>query len=114
MGHRLDSKMHIVGGYGESASTGPIITPTIRRTDRWLNRARLPRGANHVGVVADGGRVYALGGHLDQNRYFLGGEKIFEKSNDARSAIAEGRSAAAAVALDGKIHLHRRRRRSHQ
>ncbi len=36
--------------------------------DRWLQGAPLPRGANHVAVVASGNLVYALGGLTEQNR----------------------------------------------
>jgi hypothetical protein len=33
-----------------------------------LDAAPLPRGANHVAVAADAGRVYAMGGFIEQNR----------------------------------------------
>jgi hypothetical protein len=55
-------RMHIVGGYGEGRVDRAYHHVYDPKDDRWFNAAPLPRGANHVAVVADAGRVYALGG----------------------------------------------------
>ena len=68
LGTALDGRMHIVGGYGEGRvdrAYHHVYDPAV---DRWFNAAPLPRGANHVAVAADAGRVYALGGFIEQNR----------------------------------------------
>jgi N-acetylneuraminic acid mutarotase len=64
----LDNKMHIVGGYGEQRVDRPYHHAYDPAADRWLTAPLLPRGANHVGVTVLGGKLYAIGGHLDQNR----------------------------------------------
>ena len=89
------------------ASIAPTTTSTTRRR-RWFDAAPLPRGANHVAVAADAGRVYALGGFLEQNRNPDPNAYAYEVAADRWSAIAplpRPRGAAAAVALDGRIHL---------
>ena len=99
--------MHIVGGYGEGASTAPTTMSTTRRRPL-VQAAPLPRGANHVAVVADAGRVYALGGFIEQNRNPDPNAYAYDVAADRWTAIAplpRPRGAAAAVALDGQIHL---------
>ncbi len=81
---------------------------TTRRTNRWFDAAPLPRGANHVAVAADAGRVYALGGFIEQNRNPDHNAYVYEVSGDRWTPIAplpRPRGAAAAVILDGRIHL---------
>ena len=45
--------MHIVGGYGEGRVDRAYHHVYDAKDDRWFNAAPLPRGANHVAVVAD-------------------------------------------------------------
>ena len=101
-------RMHVVGGYGEGRFNRAYHTIYDPTADRWLDAAPLPRGANHVAVVADAGRVYALGGFVEQNRLSDDLAFIYEVAEDRWRDIAKlprPRAAAAAVALDGKIHL---------
>lgn len=101
-------RMHIVGGYGEGRvdrSYHHIYDPA---EDRWLDGAPLPRGANHVAVAADAGRVYALGGFIEQNRNSDTKAYAYDVAANRWSEIAplpRPRGAAAAVALNSKIHL---------
>jgi hypothetical protein len=60
-------RMHIVGGYGEGQVNRAYHHIYDPLADRWLDGAPLPRGANHVAVAAEGGRVYAFGGFVEQN-----------------------------------------------
>jgi N-acetylneuraminic acid mutarotase len=74
----------------------------------WLDAAPLPRGANHVAVAADAGRVYAMGGFIEQNRRCDDKAFAYEVAEDRWREIAplpRPRGAAAAVILDGKVHL---------
>jgi hypothetical protein len=83
--------------------------PKAPNPGRWMARAPLPlpRGANHVGVAVMDARLFAVGGHLDQNR----------KPDDQCFALelAKGRwskiaplpnrcGAVALVAYRGRIH----------
>ena len=101
-------RMHVVGGYGEGAVNRDyhhIYDPLI---DRWLSGAPLPRGANHVAVTAEGDRVYACGGFVEQNRRSDALAFVYEIGRDRWLEIApmpRPRGAAAAVMLGGELHL---------
>src|SRR5882672_4154999 len=103
-----DGKMHVVGGYAEQRVDRPyhhLYDPTL---DRWTQMAPLPKGANHVGVVADAGRLYALGGFVEQNRAAHAGAYVYEITTNTWTEIAplsRPRGAAAVVALNGRIHI---------
>ncbi len=104
----LNGRMHVVGGYGEGAVNRAYHHVYDPQEDRWSMLAPLPRGANHVAVVADGDRLYALGGFLEQNRTPDDNAFIYDLKTDSWRPIARlsrERGAASAVALDGKIHL---------
>ena len=64
----LDGKMHMVGGYGAQRVDRNYHHVYDPAADKWLDAPALPRGANHVGVVVLDGRLYAIGGHIEQNR----------------------------------------------
>jgi N-acetylneuraminic acid mutarotase len=101
-------RMHVIGGYGEGRVDRGYHHVYEPRTDTWFNAAALPRGANHVAVVADKGRIYAFGGFIEQNRNPDNHAYVYEVGQDKWTSVAplpRPRGAAAAVALDGKIHL---------
>ncbi|NKJ39350.1 kelch repeat-containing protein [Rhizobium sp. SG570] len=50
--------------------------------------APLPRGANHIAVVADGDRLYALGGFLEQNRTPDDNAFVYDLKADSWRSIA--------------------------
>ena len=100
--------MHVVGGYGEGAVNRDYHHIYDPSANRWLDGAPLPRGANHVAVAADGGRVYAFGGFIEQNRRSDTNAYVYEIAANRWSPIAplpRPRGAAAAVVLDGSVHL---------
>jgi hypothetical protein len=101
-------RMHVVGGYGEGRVNRAYHTVYDPAADAWLDAAPLPRGANHVAVAADAGRVYALGGFIEQNRRCDDKAFAYEVAEDRWREIAplpRPRGAAAAVVLGGRIHL---------
>ncbi|MET0707878.1 MAG: galactose oxidase [Tardiphaga sp.] len=103
-----EGRMHIVGGYGEGQVNRAYHHIYDPRADRWLGGAPLPRGANHVAVCAIGGRVYAFGGFVEQNRRSDTHAYAYEIAADRWVEIAplpRPRGASAAVVLDGRIHL---------
>ena len=61
-------RMHLVGGYGEQRVDRSYHHVYEAAGDRWTVAAPLPRGANHVGVAILGGRLFAIGGFVEQNR----------------------------------------------
>lgn len=103
-----EGRMHILGGYAEQRVDRPYHHVYDPGADRWEQRAPLPRGANHVGVVADAGRVYALGGFTEQNRSAHAGAYVYDVAADRWSEIAplsRPRGAAAVAVLEGRIHV---------
>jgi hypothetical protein len=101
-------RMHIIGGYGQGRVDRAYHHVYDAALDRWFDAAPLPRGANHVAVAADAGRVYALGGFVEQNRSAENGAYAYEVATDRWATIAplpRPRGAAGAVAVDGRIHL---------
>ncbi|WP_424812981.1 Kelch repeat-containing protein [Roseococcus sp. YIM B11640] len=101
-------RMHVVGGYGEGKFNQAYHTIYDPAADRWLEAAPLPRGANHVAVVADAGKVYALGGFVEQNRACDDLAFVYDVATNRWSEMARlprARAASAAVVLDGKVHL---------
>ena len=81
-------RMHIVGGYGEGRVDRAYHHVYDAKDDRWFNAAPLPRGANHVAVVADAGRVYAFGGFIEQNRNPDPNAFAYDVAADKWTAIA--------------------------
>ncbi|MDM0111308.1 kelch repeat-containing protein [Variovorax sp. J22R133] len=101
-------RMHVVGGYGEGAVNRAYHHIYDPRLDQWLQGAPLPRGANHVAVASDEKFVYALGGFIEQNRLSDANAYAYEIAADRWRTIAplrRPRGAAAAVMLDGQLHL---------
>jgi len=54
-------KLHVLGGYAEQRVNNNYHHVYDPATDTWSEKARLPRGANHVAVVGHEGRIYACG-----------------------------------------------------
>ena len=104
----LDGRMHVVGGYGEGRVDRGYHHIYDPREDRWLIGASLPRGANHVAVVAHAGRVYAFGGFTEQNRNPDDKAYAYDPAADRWTELRplpRPRGAAAAIALGDRLHL---------
>lgn len=102
-----DGRMHVVGGYGEQRVDRPYHHVYIAAENRWAEAAPLPRGGNHVGVVATEGKLYAIGGHQDQNRKPYTDCFVHDIAADRWQPIAplpRARGAAGVVAVGGRIH----------
>ncbi len=101
-------RLHVVGGYGEGRVDRTYHHVYDPGADRWLIAAPLPRGLNHVAVIATAGRLFALGGFTEQNTAPVTDAHAYDIATDRWTEIAplpRPRGAAAAVALDGRIHL---------
>lgn len=101
----LDGKMHMIGGYGAQRvdrNYHHVYDPTA---DKWLTAPELPRGANHVGVVVLDGKLYAIGGHTDQNRKPDNLCFVFDGTEWHKIApLPKACGAIGCAALDGSIH----------
>jgi N-acetylneuraminic acid mutarotase len=101
-------RLHVVGGYGEGRvdrTYHHVYDPT---DDKWFLASPLPRGANHVAVIAHAGRVYALGGFVEQNTAPVSDAYAYDVSQDRWDKIAplpRPRGAAGAVVVNNVIHL---------
>jgi len=62
------NRMHVIGGYGAGQVARAYHHVFEASRGEWLNAVPIPRGANHVGVAAADGVVYAFGGFVEQNR----------------------------------------------
>ena len=101
----LNDKMHIVGGYGEQRVDRPYHHVYDQTADKWLDAPPLPRGANHVGVVVVDGKLYAVGGHTDQNRKPDNLCFVFENGAWRRIApLPQACGAIGCAALNGLLH----------
>jgi hypothetical protein len=63
-----DDRMHVIGGYAEGGVARPFHHVFDSRPNAWRVAAPIPRGANHIGVAATAGVVFAVGGFVEQNR----------------------------------------------
>ena len=103
----LNGRMHLVGGYGEQRVDRPYHHLYDPITDQWIIGPSLPSGANHIGVTALDGKLYAIGGHLEQNRKPRTLSYVYSAQTQQWTTIAPLPSAAgsiACIALNGKIH----------
>lgn len=101
-------KLYVIGGYGEGRVDRGYHHVYDPARDEWFDAAPLPRGANHVAVVALDGKIYALGGFIEQNRNPDTNAYVYDIASNQWSLIAplpRPRGAAAAVALNGQVHL---------
>jgi N-acetylneuraminic acid mutarotase len=98
-------RVHVVGGYAEQRVDRPYHHVYDPATDRWTDAAPLPRGANHVGVEFLDGRLYAIGGFVDQNRRPHNQCFIYEKDRWVSIApLPNACGSVACVALGGVLH----------
>jgi N-acetylneuraminic acid mutarotase len=102
-------RMHVIGGYADGEVARAFHHVFDARTNSWRPAAPIPRGANHIGVAAAGGFVFAFGGFVEQNQVAVPDCYAYEVPSDRWHAIrplAHGsRGAISAVAFEGRIHL---------
>jgi N-acetylneuraminic acid mutarotase len=101
-------RAYLIGGYGRQSVDRPYNHAYDAASDKWLELAPLPRGANHVAVVATDGKVYALGGHTEQNRTPHDECFAYDIAANRWSRIAplpRPSGGGSAVAVGGKVHL---------
>ena len=100
-------RMHLVGGYGEQRVDRPYHQVYDAAADRWSDAAPLPRGANHVGLATLAGKLYAVGGHTEQNRKPHEECFSYDAASDRWTRIASlprPCGAIGCVGFDGRMH----------
>ena len=99
-------RVHLVGGYAEQRVDRPYHHAYDPGADRWEELAQLPRGANHVGVVTLGERLYAFGGFIEQNRTPHDEAFFFDGAKWTRiRRLPESCGAMGCIALGDRIHI---------
>lgn len=96
-----EGRMHLVGGYGEQRVDRPYHHVYSPERDAWTVAAPLPRGANHVGVALVEGRLYAIGGFVEQNRRPHGECFAYDAAADRWERIAPLPAPCGSVACVG-------------
>ncbi|CAM5192276.1 N-acetylneuraminic acid mutarotase OS=Bosea thiooxidans OX=53254 GN=SAMN05660750_03075 PE=4 SV=1 [Bosea thiooxidans] len=104
----FEDRMYVVGGYGEQRTDRAYHHVYDAEADQWNDGAPLPQGANHVGVAFLDGKLYAIGGFLEQNckphpRCF-----VYDPKADRWSEIASlprPAGSTAVVGLGGVLHV---------
>ncbi|WP_137176605.1 kelch repeat-containing protein [Roseomonas sp. AR75] len=102
-----DGRLWVIGGYAEQRVNNSYNHVYDPATNSWTEKARIPRGANHIAVVALGGRIYALGGFSNQNRGADELAFVYDIASDRWEQIApmpRPRGAGALAAVNGKLH----------
>lgn len=104
----FQDRMHVVGGYGEQRTDRAYHHVYDPGVDTWNDGAPLPQGANHVGVAFLDGKLFAIGGFLEQNRKPHPRCFTYDPKADRWAEIAALPRAAgstAVVGLDGVLHV---------
>ncbi|MGG5819853.1 Kelch repeat-containing protein [Falsiroseomonas sp. HW251] len=102
-----NDRLWVIGGYAEQRVNNSYNHVYDPATDSWAEKARIPRGANHVGVVGFNGRIYAFGGFSNQNRDADELAFVYDIADDRWERIApmpRPRAAGALAVVNGRIH----------
>lgn len=103
-----DNKMHVIGGYNyKGGFDGNYHHVYDAKTNTWSEKAPIPRGVNHLGVVAHVGKLYAVGGFIEQNKNPVDNVWEYNITTNQWKALAplpKARGAVSVVELNGKIH----------
>jgi N-acetylneuraminic acid mutarotase len=93
--------------YGEQKVDRPYHHVYDAKADRWIIASPLPLGANHVGVTALAGKLYAIGGFVEQNRKPHAECFVYAQDTDRWQRIAplpQACGSVACVTLNGILH----------
>ena len=110
---QLHSCLHVIGGTSEPKGGEPTSVSAYNMafdpsTNRWAQRAPLPKAASHVGVTELDGKLYAIGGlsdnvHLGPHREAF----VYDPIKDDWAEIAplpSARGSIAVAAVAGRVH----------
>jgi hypothetical protein len=117
----IDETLYVVGGYvpagpnpkfleatGHADVDGSLVEAYVAAANTWQQRASLPSGLNHIGIVAFGGKLYTFGGFERQNRGAVADANVYDPVADRWTPIApvlSPRGSIAVAAVGTRIHL---------
>jgi hypothetical protein len=101
-------KIHIIGGYARGRVDNDFHQVFDPTTQQWSFATPVPFPCNHIALAAISSRIYAFGGFIEQNRCPHSKCFVYDTQTDEWTPIAglgRPRGAAAAVVINGQIHL---------
>jgi N-acetylneuraminic acid mutarotase len=117
----IGTVLYVVGGYvpagpnpkflevnGRADVDGALVQAYDAVANAWQQRASLPSGLNHIGVVEFGGKLFTFGGFERQNRGAVADANVYDAAADRWAPIAPvptRRGSIAVAALGANIHL---------
>jgi N-acetylneuraminic acid mutarotase len=110
---RIDERVYMLGGFGEPGDDERPPAPTtmwVYHTgdDRWESAGEIPGGGtHHAALVEVGGRLYLLGGYIDNSFRPRGDVHIYDPAMDAwmgGAPMPTPRGALAYAVVNGRIH----------
>src|SRR5215469_4484338 len=84
----LNDDVYVIGGYANGNVDQGLVEFYEPPTHTWRAVASLPRGLNHVGAVAYGGKLYSFGGFSEQNEAAVADANVYDPATDAWTPIA--------------------------
>ena len=113
--------LYVAGGYvpagphpkvlessGHADVDGALVQAYDSVSKTWADRAPLPAGLNHIGMVSFGGKLYTFGGFERQNHGAVSDANVYDPASDRWTPIAPvptKRGSIAVAALRDLIHL---------
>jgi N-acetylneuraminic acid mutarotase len=110
----LDGRLYAIGGERRVPDGGPADYESVPdvavydpAADRWEALPPLQHARNHLGAVATGGRIYAVGGR-DASSWLLPYLEEYDPASRIwreRAPLPTGRSGHATAVLDGRLYV---------
>ena len=100
-------KVYVVGGYANGRVDQPLNQEYDPASNTWRQRAPMLRGANHIATIGFDGKLYAIGGFLEQNFSAIADLSAYNPSSDRWTALAPlptPLGSMAVAVLEGRIH----------
>jgi hypothetical protein len=75
-------KVYVIGGYANGRVDQPLNQEYDPASDTWRQRAPMLRGAKHITAIGLAGKLYAIGGLLEQNFSAIADVSAYDPSSD--------------------------------
>ena len=104
----LDGRIYLVGGFNEFGAATPLVEAYEPATDKWYELASLPLWMHHTAIAAANGKLYVLGGYVNDG--FTASDRVFayDPTTDTweeKSSMPTARGAHVAVTVGDKIYV---------
>jgi hypothetical protein len=103
-----NGRIYVLGGMARGQDSHVLNQEYDPATDRWRERAPMPRPLSHPGAAAMGGKIYVVGGFL-RNVHLDAQDSVFEYDPAADTwrtlaPLKSPRGSVGVAAVNGKIH----------